>query len=507
MLVEKMQKYLPALGIVLLLEMTIIIRLVGMGTLYDVHIDEITYIHFAQTIQAGHFPLLFSGAPFFLHPPGYFALLALWRSIVWHGQDIFWQYTALRGLNVVLAGVTVGLIFGLAKIITKGNRLALVAGLLFAIDPLAIRNNSRALIDTSAVAWMMLGLWLLFSYMNKTTVKWWYWAGTGLAFGMGIVTKDVVAVFMVLMFGIMAILRIGPPKKAFLYLVPAAILPYAVWFTIVAVNGYKQQFFNEKTVGLRRFIGILQLTGFNSKGAPSKGGTILTTLVQYLPSYIIIGLGAAGAILLLTSKNENRRRWGSVAAASTLLLGYIYAIGTLEEQSLYYLLVPSTITIMVAAYELWIRAAKYRNLIFRGTLAAVAALAFYGSAALSVALSQPDKGWFSTVQWVDANAPSGSTIVVFGQGQFLFPNEPYIFSDAESLSQMQAAHVKYVINSRKLIAGGYVPISASEMKQVYAAGKIVFSYHSRDSGIFDVIQLPVAKSLPATPAGQKAVVK
>jgi hypothetical protein len=275
------------------------------------------------------------------------------------------------------------------------------------------------------------------------------------------------------------------------YIVPAALFPYAVWIAIAAANKDLGQLIVEKTEGIRRFVGLVQITGFNATNAPSKAGTVLQTLVHYGPSYATIGLGVLGAVLLLVSKDDARRRWGAIGAASVLLLGYAYAVGTFEEQFLYYLLIPAIITLAVSYVELRDRVGER----LRKTLRVTSIIAFLsavvlGLAIFTVAITAPDDGWTQTTRWLETNAPRGSSINVFGQGQFILSGHGFNITDWNTLDQLESNHETYAVISQKLSTSGYTPLAIGEVSRVYAAGTVVFRYHSRDSGEFDIIKLP-----------------
>jgi hypothetical protein len=466
--------------------------------MYDLHIDEVTYTRFAQTIDAGMLPRDFNGQAFFLHPPGYFAMLAFWRAIFWHGGNIFAQYTLLRTMNIFLAGLTVLCMFGLTKLVTRSNKLALLAAAIFTIDPFLIRQNTRSLMETATMLWLLIGLWLLLRNIQKPSATRLAWLGTGFMFGLAFITKDVAANFTILMFALMAIRKVGPPRRAFRYLIPGALAPYSVWLAIVAISGYSGAFIEQKTVGVRRFFGLVQITGFNATNSPSKSGTLLQTIPHYASSYGIMALGAAAACWLLLSKDPHRRRWGCIGTAATLLLGYLYVGGTFEEQYLYYLMVPSIISVIVGFVELWqVVPAAYHRLIKALAIIGVLGVMAFGTISYAINVPKTSTGWQTTIAWVDKNVPPNSTISVFGQGQFLLGGHGFNIGGWPTMSAIQSHHVQYIIVSEKLTYSNYEPINASTFAQVKKVSTIAFRYNSPDSGVFDVVKLNNPYSTPA----------
>jgi len=473
--------------------------------MYDIQIDELIYQHFAQAIASGYLPLNYYDIPFFLHPPGYYVALSVWRTIFWHGSDIFAQLTVLRSFNIILSGFTALIIILLTRIVTKKNNLAIITGVLFALDPFAIRLNTRGLMETMAMLLLLIGLWSLFRNTNNPESGRKTWLLTGLLFGLAIVTKDVAAIFLFFAFVIMTLRKVGPDLKVlFRYIIPTAILPYVIWISIVASTGHIGELLSEKTLGVRRFFGLVQVTGFNSSSAPSKSDTLLSTLPHYASSYIIMGLSILGMLLLLKSKDKNRRMWGCIAAASILAIGYLIIGGTFEEQYLYYLLVPSLFTIVVATLELeQIIPSTYRFFVRIGGKLGIAILFLFGLTTYIINMSSADNGWQKTIEWVNANVPPNSTICVYAQGQLILGEEDYNVCSWHSLSDINAHHVQYIIDPEKLTQSNYVPLTDKDIADIKPESKVVFSYNSRDSGKFLIFELPRFANAPGPSHNKK----
>ncbi len=472
---------------------TLLVRFLAIH-MYDLHIDELIYAYYSRAFASGYLPLSFE--TFFLHPPGYYTLLAIWRIIFWHGQDLFTQLTVLRGLNVVLSGFTVLMIILLTKLVTKKTNLAMAAGALFALDPIAIRINTRGLMETSAMLFLLVGLWLFLHNLNNPPVGRKTWLLTGLLFGLAIITKDVGAIFLVITFVILLLFRVGPQVKTFRYLIPTIFLPYAIWISILTFGGHLGQFISHKTIGIQRFFGLIQITGYNSSSSPSRSDTLLSTLPHYGSSYIVIGLGTLGILLLLFSKDKDVRIWGCIAAASVAVIGYLFVGGTFEEHYLYYLLAPSFITLIVAARELQMFIpSAYRYLVNMIYRVGIAILLLFGVITYVINMSTPDNGWQKTIEWVYANVAPKSTICTFAQGEYILKGEfflnehPFNICSWHSLSDINAHHVQYIIVPEKLIQGNYLALTAKDIADLKPESKVVFDYTSRDSGRFLILQI------------------
>jgi hypothetical protein len=382
------------------------------------------------------------------------------------------------------------LVIWLARRVTKSDFLAVLAGLLYAIDPLAIRHDVRSLMETLTMLLLLAGIALFIRFADQRPAKAWPWLLTGSVFSLAIVTKDVAAVFVSLMFIASMIFKAGPPLKAYAYMAAVVTVPYAIWLAIVAATGNGQAFLAEKLSGVQRFFGILQVTGFNTDGAPSKGGTLLQTIPQYASSYVIMGLALLGALLLARSKDRVLRRWGSVGLASAAVIAYLAAAGTFEEQFLYYLL-PGIITVLAAGLELSRRVrGRWFKVVDIAASVLVAALLLFGVASYAINKRTPDDGWRTSVEWVEANVPAHSKICTFDQGQFLLSSDDYDICDWHTIGDLKRHDVRYVLVAEKAAKANLTLLDAKDLTDISHAGTKVFSYESRDSGTFSVFKIP-----------------
>jgi hypothetical protein len=478
--------------------MAFLLRLIAIH-MYDIQIDEITYAHFAVTIDAGELPRNYGGGPFFLHPPGYYGLLALWRLAFFHGGTIFKELTVLRGLNITLAAFSTLLIILLTKLVTKRFKLGLLAGLLFAIDPFLIRQDTRGLMETMTILLLFLGLWLLLKTIDNASATARKWFLVGLVFGLAIVTKDVAFPFLLIALVLMTIRKVGLKKRILPIIIPAAIIPYGIWVGIVTKSGNLSDFISQNTAGIRRFFGLLQITGFNVAGAPSKSGTLLTTIPHYASSYFIMCSGGIAAVWLLTSKDTMRRRWGCIGTAGAAVVAYLYVGGTFEEQYLYYLMAPSIISIIVAATEVWDRVPVVKLPNLRKLFAVVfISLMTFGVVSYAINMTAPANGWQTAVNWINSNVPDNSTICLYAQAQFLVQGHGYNICDYSTAAAMKAHNVQYVLVSQKLSNSNYEPLDKTQLADLAPSSQVVFQVASRDSGVFDVLKLPTKNIVPDT---------
>jgi hypothetical protein len=192
------------------------------------------------------------------------------------------------------------------------------------------------------------------------------------------------------------------------------------------------------------------------------------------------------------------------------VLAYEFAFGTMEEQFLYYLLVPSFVIVGLAYQELAERLPLHRQQGARAVMSAIAVvLVWYSSVSYVLAMRTADHSWQRAITSIAQYARPGSTILAFGPGQFLFQGLPYQVSNAKTADQIKNQRVDYVIISKKLALDGYAPLSPALQASIYQHGLVLSSFAGRDSGQFDIIELTDRNAIsgpsaqpPATPANQ-----
>ena len=141
-------------GLVVLI--ALVVRATGLTSANDLFIDELTYADLAAMLAAGRLPALF-GEPFFLHPPGGMLLdAATIRLLGLRGTpmdlvfEVRWVHAALGVLMVLLGYLVV------RSVTTRV--VAVLAGLVLALDPFLLRNDTRVMLETPMTAFLVGGL-------------------------------------------------------------------------------------------------------------------------------------------------------------------------------------------------------------------------------------------------------------------------------------------------------------------------------------------------------------
>ena len=180
------------------------VRFVHVGSAYDVWQDEVNYVDLSISFRHGQFPPRFDGGPFLLHPPLFFALSALWEDLV-RTSGSYFDVVDSCARDIVFAIASTGLLYALGTCL--GNRYTgAAAGLLFACDPYIMRQNGRALLETSTLMWVLAGYLVLLRVPTSTALVFQRFTAVagGLVLGLSLVSKDLAIVLLIMPLGVAA---------------------------------------------------------------------------------------------------------------------------------------------------------------------------------------------------------------------------------------------------------------------------------------------------------------
>src|SRR6478752_2565558 len=172
---------IPMLGILLILTATLrLINLMGSPGRFD---DEGTYM--AQAYAVVEWGELAHYTYWYDHPPAGWLQLALWTTI--SGPDFGGNAVAAgRYLMVVVAVITAGLLWTLARRIGMSRWASAAAVGVFALSPLAISLGRMVYLDNLAVAWLLAALGLVCSPRYRLSAMF----GAAACFGIAVLTKE-----------------------------------------------------------------------------------------------------------------------------------------------------------------------------------------------------------------------------------------------------------------------------------------------------------------------------
>jgi 4-amino-4-deoxy-L-arabinose transferase-like glycosyltransferase len=468
---------------------TLLIRLAMNPRSFDVFGDEVYYTDIGHSVINGGFPR-FQGGLFFLHGPGFFYLEAGWERLVGSQHGLLDSIYEMRLLNALLAAATAVVLVRLAA--RAGSPWAgLAAGVLYAVEPFCIRQNGRVMLETAMMLWVLLGYLIFSSLIGRplsrgTAVR---AVAAGLIFGFAMLTKDEAALLILLPLLVAAALRWGPSRTLTSLTYGATVVPYVVYLTVVAANGHIGALWVAKTVGIRRMLGLIQATGFHSSG----GGSLLTRLFAeghyFGTTYVTLALAVPLAMLMLRRGGQRPRMLGLLYCAAAVALGYALTGGTLEEQELYLLIVPSLLVIPVAATLLrdpGLFRKKSATRTAAAPLAAVLVLILGVNLATCVQWrQQPDDGIAKLLSYMAIHVPPGARVTdASGSGiiPFALAGQYHVVPTVTVPAALVLEHVRYVVIPWAEVHGGYADVTTSQVRHLVSHSRLIFSFHGRTYG-------------------------
>lgn len=475
------------------------IRAFGLARANDLYIDELLYARIGNSVAQGNAPT-FDGLHFYLHPIGSFLLDAAFIKVFGLGSlPVVDLVYALRWLTAILGAVTVVLGFRLLRKVVP-LPIALGGAAVLAFDPFVLRNDSRVMLETPATMWT-LGAWLLLLGVltNPATpkVRRWREVGVGVVFGFALTTKDMTAIQIVVPL-VLAVawrrtLGVAPTGRVLL----GSLLPYAVLVTVVAVQGDLAEWASQKTGGIRRMIGLDQMTGFHASNV-SLVDRLVAELSRFGTSYVLLGVCLFAGLGTVFARSTARRLMGLIGVSTGLFGVYAATAGALEEQFGYYTVVVAVVVSATSVAELRDRRPRLRR-----PLAVVASVFVVATLVLGVsARATVDDTVPQARAWMDTHLPTGARVGLTGPvAQLAFlPREGW--GEWPSLTQLRDNEAQYVLTSSRPLEQGYGDAAPQVLTWIAQHARPVFAAHGPTNGDTTVWQLDRPALDAAVAAGQ-----
>lgn len=477
----------------------VLLRGVNLGPSWDIHVDEITYLRISQSV-AESIQVKLYGETFYIHPPAYFFLQAGFLKLIEPSGETIQVIYAIRHLNVALAGLSAAAIFFLGWSLS-GWTAGIAGALIFALDPFAIRMNSRAMLDTFAIWWVLLGYSILLPSLTNERVMppMRKLLASGLAFGLAILTKELMAFSTLMPLGMVFLFKWALPRRAIVWLCFFTILTYLPYPLAVALSGDWMRFQQYKLEGVSRLIGLMRIPYQPTVGLNVGALPILEALHanvgQYGTEYVLILCGAAALLYLSARGGASNRMLATWTGSAYVFLAIGVAAGTVEEQFFYFLTIPAILSTVVAWGHLFspreVRP-ESRNTLFGASLVAGAALILWSMFGWAQVHIVPDNGHERLSEFMESNIPQGSRIAASTDtGEFLMDGfESGLWGS--SLEELRAHNAQYIQVSTKQIEAGYGIARPPLYTWLTEHGELVFAFSGRTYGTLALYRLPIA---------------
>ena len=488
--------------------LALVIRLNLAYRSFDLFGDEVIYTRIGRSVASGGFPR-FDSQLFFLHPPAFFYLEAGWQRLLGSQAGLTAQIYQMRTLNVLIAGATGALMVLLATRASGSLLTGSVAGVLFALDPFCIRQNDRVLLETSMMLWVLLGYLVFLSMIGRAASRWsWTRAvGAGLLFGLAVLTKDEATLLTVFPLLLAALLRWGVRRAVTWLTACTTVLVYAVYVTIVAANGHIGAWLDAKTLGIQRILGLVQITGFHQTGTPSIYSVLLAETKYFGTTYLILILAVPALFVVHQRGTHTQRMLGLFWVVAGVTLGYALFFGTLEEQELYLLIIPSLLVLPVAATLIYRPGLARRRPVRQGrraihwrpvTTAGLALVISLNAATWVQWRLRPDDGYALLLRYMAAHIPAGTTITAV-DGTTSDGITQYALADRYNVGRWVTSaarcreHVRYVVIPWTQVLEHYSYYSPARVRDLVRHGQLLFSFRGPTYADVTLYRIPMPR--------------
>jgi hypothetical protein len=457
----------------------------------DLFADEGLYYTVGHNIAMGQGLRELNGAVFVWHPPLYPLLEAAYLTLFGLvGAEPITAIYQLRLINVLAAAVTAGLLYQIGKRIW-GMLCGSMIALIFCLDPYVQRINRRSMLETVAMMFLVLSIYLYLQRMH--TDKRWAWGAilVGVAVGLSTLTKEVMFFGALIPLTFACLFQRRQLGRALVAVATTGAV-YSLYPLWMIVNGYGSDYLGMKERQSLRFFGrlIQQKSAAVASGPPTGGKVSLvenltTTLVPYIMSYFIIGVAVfviafifVRPWLFTRQKATPEDRLMAVwAATSYTVIGISIVFGRGSDQFFYYIIVPAIVLVgrvitPTAKQFVWLWRGNRRNKLpgvdrlFNPPhivhiflmIALLCGLSWNIAIYTKQFVLEQDDSYAAMYHYITANVPPGSTLVVGNDlANFVFPNYQVRFYRTQQ--EIEANHVQYFILSSKERWGGYNSIT------------------------------------------------
>jgi len=483
------------------------LRAIHLGRSFDLYYDELVYFQISDNVtRALH--LTYDGkSPVYLHPPAFFAIEAAFLRLLSPGGNVVHRIYDVRYVNAVLGGLSAAALFVIGRCVA-GWRAGSASALLFALDPFIIRINSRNLLQTSAIFFVLVGYCIIVYCVNRPH-SWRCALGAGCAFGIALLANEPVAFITLLPLGVCLLLNWAIPRRSALLIGVTACMIYTVYPLGAAVNGTWKAFQDQKLTGVRRLVGLLRVSGFSRSHGPSFSAAVSADVSQFATTYALIALGAIATGILLLYGRSATRLIGVWAASGYFLLAYSIEFGTNEEQYFYYLIVLAILaTVTGCALILrsrWLGDRARKAARVTAALLLVALVLWTGRVWVHIH-STPDNGYERLSAYLEKNVPQHSRIAATTiTSAALFNYSNYVFNEWDTPEEVKDNHARYAVISPQLIAKGYGEGTPELQSWLAHHARLVFVFKGPSYGALEFYRIP-PNAVTTAPTIQRFVV-
>lgn len=456
----------------------------------DVFSDEGIYLGVAKNLAAGA-GLTLNHTIFLWHPPAYMLFASAYIKIAGLANaDPITTLLSVRYLNIFFSASTAALLVLFGRKL-HSYKAGLAAAALFLVDPYVQRINRRSMLETLAMLFVLLGLYIFFSLERRKLIRP-AWRpsifiaspprrlgvgrrlGAGVAFGLAMLTKEAMFLELIALLAYaMWFARAQLKDVAWVAAIACVVyLPYPLW--VIAI-GRGDQYLFYQLFGVTRVLHSIpgypppRVSALPAPRATFSGANLQHLLPQYGMTYVLLLLAAVftGFLILRFRRNPTARY---LATWSIVSFGIGIGLGRTSDQFFYYMIVPSVLVLgyvlASAGNPIWRTQLVRTNWptgshaaatgIWVATFAALAVMFMYNSYVWATRYGvASDDAYIGAMRYVQTHVPRGAAIVASDDVAYYFLYPTYNVRLDRKPSEIAARCEHYFIMSSKDAWGRY----------------------------------------------------
>jgi intracellular septation protein A len=387
-----------------------IVQLVNLGGSPQRIDDEGTYT--AQAWSIGAFGELTHYTYWYDHPPVGWIQIAAYTGLTGAFDRYDVAVLAAREAMVFFTLVAVVLVWFLARRLSFSRPAAAVAGLVFALSPLALQFHRSVYLDNIATVWLLGAILLALSRRNQLAA----FAGSAFAFGIAVLSKETYLLALPLLAYLMWRTASRATRRYTLTVASSVlVLVGGSYLALALVKGEVAPGSNRVSL----FDGIaFQLSSRESSGSVFDPESLINRTLgmwwQLDPVFIVAGLAAAVAALFM-------RKLRPFAVLVLALTAFMFRPGGYLPVPYVIMLLPFAALLLAGVTDRAVRTWKRSGRGGRSArtvwiaitaIAALAVVPLWATQLRGFLLADLDQPMRQAEQWVETNVQRDSTIVV-----------------------------------------------------------------------------------------------
>ncbi len=463
---------------------TLFLRIWRISEAPDVYGDEVTYNVISNNLlTTGN--LTYDKQLWFVHPPLYYIFLAIYLSLSAQSGVTLDSIYLARTLSGILAGFMVIAVF-LFVVKIYNLRCAILTSVVLAIDPYLIKFSRIGVIESAALMFIVVTIYLFYRAETSTLFKHYRFAGIFL--GLVLLTKEF-AGYIMLAFMMYVIVSNHLLKtkinirglSAFFGMATVVYMIYFVWGWHAETN----TFFSSKFYLIKRMTGFVIDTGYLTNRYNSFSTDFLETLWIYGTTHMLVFISIPSSIYLLLKERKKE----IILLVSWLFTSFAFLgiIRIRNPQFYCYIIVPAIILdgIMLSLIIKNIHFTLSRNIINIRSIVGLTVLLLligYNGFVWNIMYNVgTDTAYVQSIRYIRSNISEKEKIFIVPTSEYLLPGYQTYFGH-QTVGDLRTMEINYFVISPRL----YYMMSGDTLDYILKNGRLVASFDGHSSRKVDI---------------------